>query len=162
MASAITGKIETILAGTSARAILFESYDGPKFQTGGTVVVNTQTTVTTGSDGTFTVTLEPGAYRVVVSDAWKRSVWLIQVPSDGLTHDIVSIRVTSVSTLPDTYYTAAEVDALIAAAVAAASGGIASGVINPVGSPGTNKFYLRTDTGQVWYSDGAAWQPLLV
>jgi len=113
-ASVITGKIQDIIAGTSARAMMFESISDPSFDIGGIVTLNTQKQINCAADGTFSITLHAGSYRVVVSDTWQRSVWKITVPTDGLAHDISSIRVTGTPATVDTYYTAAAIDGLLA------------------------------------------------
>jgi hypothetical protein len=113
-ASVITGKIQDIAAGTTARAMLFESVSDPSFDTGGIVTLNTQKTVTCGSDGTFSVTLHAGSYRIVVADTFKRSVWFITIPTDNAAYDISAVRVEGIPSPVTSYYTAAAIDALIA------------------------------------------------
>lgn len=154
-ASVITGKIQDIIAGTSARSMLFESLSDPSFDAGGTVTLCTQKQVTCGADGTFIITLHAGTYRVVVSDTWQRSVWKIAVPTDGLAHDIVSIRVTGTPAVVDTYYTAAAVDALLATIILLGTG--------PPTNPPTAKWYVDTNTGLCWFAstDRLTWVPIL-
>lgn len=108
----ITGKIQDIAAGTTARAIVFESL-GIVFDTGGTVTVNTSKSVTCNTNGTFSTSLWGGSYRVIVEDTWKRSFWYITVPNDGGTYDISAIRVTTPPASATLYYTADAVLALL-------------------------------------------------
>jgi hypothetical protein len=101
MLATVTGRIQDISADVCPREFIIQSLSTPKFlpldaapdpDIPCRVVVHTQKTICTNSEGNFTFQVEGGRYRIIVPNhLWQRTVFIIEVPDDGGTYCITDV-----------------------------------------------------------------------